>query len=116
MQSVSQAVANAFPVQKADNGYLKLPNGLILQWGKVASGWPGEGPYTVTFPVTFPNKCLNTQITVLSDGRKGSVNLDITIPVGTVRPVSFDALFNGIGYQGSTAADFKGFYWFAIGY
>nr|DAY07282.1 MAG TPA: tailspike protein [Caudoviricetes sp.] len=115
-QSVSQAVANAFPVQKADNGYLKLPNGLILQWGKVASGWPGEGPYTVTFPIAFPNKCLNTQITMWSDGRKGSVNLDITIPVGMIRPVSFDALFNGIGFPGSTAADLKGFYWFAIGY
>jgi hypothetical protein len=115
-QSVSQAVAGAFPVQKADNGYLKLPNGLILQWGKVASSWPGEGPYTVTFPITFPNKCLNTQITMWSDGRKGSVNLDITIPVGMIRPVSFDALFNGIGFPGSTAADLKGFYWFAIGY
>ena len=115
-QSVSQAVANAFPVQKADNGYLKLPNGLILQWGKVASGWPGEGPYTVTFPIAFPNKCLNTQITMWSEGRKGLVNLDITIPVGTVRPASFDALFNGIGFQGSTAADLKGFYWFAVGY
>ena len=115
-QTVSQAVANALPVQKADNGYLKLPNGLILQWGKVASGWPGEGPYTVTFPIAFPNKCLNTQVTVWSDGRKGSVNLDITIPVGTIRPASFDALFNGIGFQGSTAADLKGFYWFAIGY
>lgn len=115
-QSVSQAVAGAFPAQKADNGYLKLPNGLILQWGKVASGWPGEGPYTVTFPIAFPNKCLNTQVTVWSDGRKGSVNLDITIPVGTIRPASFDALFNVIGFQGSSAADLKGFYWFAIGY
>ena len=115
-QSVSQAVAGAFPVQKADNGYLKLPNGLILQWGKVASGWPGEGFYTVTFPIAFPAKCLNTQVTVWSDGRVGSVNLDVTIPVGTIRPVSFDALFNGIGFQGSTAADLKGFYWFAIGY
>lgn len=115
-QSVSQAVAGAFPVQKADNGYLKLPNGLILQWGKVASGWSGEGPYTVTFPVAFPNKCLNTQITVLSDGRKGSVNLDITIPVGTLKPTGFDAMFNAMAFQGSSAADLRGFYWFAVGY
>ena len=115
-QSVSQAVAGAFPAQKADNGYLKLPNGLILQWGKVASGWPGEGPYTVTFPIAFPNKCLNTQITVLSDGRKGSVNLDITIPVGTLKPTGFDAMFNAMAFQGSSAADLRGFYWFAIGY
>ena len=115
-QSVSQAVAGAFPAQKEDNGYLKLPNGLILQWGKVASGWPGEGPYTVTLPIAFPNKCLNTQITVLSDGRKGSVNLDITIPVGTLKPTGFDAMFNAMAFQGSSAADLRGFYWFAIGY
>ena len=115
-QSVSQAVASAFPAQKADNGYLKLPNGLIVQWGKVASGWPGEGPYAVTFPLAFPNKCLNTQITVLSDGRKGSVNLDITIPVGTLKPTGFDAMFNAMAFQGSSAADLRGFYWFAIGY
>ena len=115
-QSISQAVAGAFPVEKSDNGYLKLPNGLILQWGKVASGWPGEGPYTVTFPVAFPNNCLNTQITVLSDGRKGSVNLDITIPVGTLKPTGFDAMFNAMAFQGSSAADLRGFYWFAIGY
>ncbi|WP_153717700.1 gp53-like domain-containing protein [Eikenella corrodens] len=115
-QTVSQAVAGAFPVQKADNGYLKLPNGLILQWGKVASGWPGEGPYTVTFPVAFPNKCLNTQVTMWSDGRKGSVLLDITIPVGTLKPTGFDAMFNAMAFQGASAADLKGFYWFAIGY
>ena len=115
-QTLESKIAGIFSGQAQEIGYWRLSTGLILQWGKVASGWPGEGFYTVTFPVTFPNKCLNTQITVLSDGRKGSVNLDITIPVGTVRPVSFDALFNGIGYQGSTAADFKGFYWFAIGY
>ena len=115
-QSVSQAVDGVFPAQKVDNGYLKLPNGLILQWGKVASGWPGEGPYAVTFPIAFPDKCLNTQITVLSDGRKGSVNLDITIPVGTLKPTGFDAMFNAMAFQGSSAADLRGFYWFAIGH
>lgn len=115
-QSVSQAVAGAFTVEKSDNGYLKLPNGLILQWGKVNTTWPGEGPYAVTFPVAFPQKCLNTQITILSDGRKGSVNLDITIPVGTLKPTGFDAMFNAMAFQGSSAADLRGFYWFAIGY
>lgn len=115
-QTVSQAVAGAFPAQKEDNGYLKLPNDLILQWGRVNTTWPGEGPYAVTFPVAFPQKCLNTQITILSDGRKGSVSLDITIPVGTLKPTGFDAMFNAMAFQGSSAADLRGFYWFAIGY
>ena len=32
------------------NGWCKLPNGLILQWGK--------GPNRSTLPLTFPNKGL----------------------------------------------------------
>ena len=115
-QTLESKIAGIFSGQAQEIGYWRLSTGLILQWGKVVSGWPGEGFYTVTFPIAFPNKCLNTQVTVWSEGRVGSVNLDVTIPVGTVRPVSFDALFNGIGFQGSTAADLKGFYWFAIGY
>lgn len=115
-QTLESKIAGIFSGQAQEIGYWRLSTGLILQWGKVASSWPGEGPYTVTFPIAFPNKCLNTQVTVWSDGRVGSVSLDITIPVGTIRPASFDALFNGIGFQGSTAADLKGFYWFAIGY
>jgi hypothetical protein len=35
------------------NGYQKLPSGLIVQWGETAPATTS----TVTFPVTFPNKC-----------------------------------------------------------
>ena len=42
----------------ATNGYQKLHGGLIIQWGNNASG---EG--TATFPVAFPNRCLNVQVT-----------------------------------------------------
>lgn len=38
---------------KGVNGYTKLPNGLILQWGWIAT--PSEGGYVVTLPITFPN-------------------------------------------------------------
>lgn len=55
-QSVSQAVANAFPAQKADNGYLKLPNGLILQWVRINKPI-GSSAGTYNFPIAFPNMC-----------------------------------------------------------
>jgi hypothetical protein len=39
-----------FTNDKSGNGYQKLPNGLIIQWG-YSSGHP-------TFPIEFPNACL----------------------------------------------------------
>ena len=40
-----------FACQKNPNGYTRLPNGLILQWGSIAIGLPGER----AFPIAFPN-------------------------------------------------------------
>lgn len=46
---------------KSTNGYTKLPNGFILQWGEIvlsgasaqsSNAWP-------SFPVSFPNACIN---------------------------------------------------------
>lgn len=42
----------------AENGYTKLPNGMILQWGRF------NGTGDVVFPMTFPNTCLH----VFTDG------------------------------------------------
>ena len=63
--SSNQAVAlGQFDCLKNENGYTKLPNGLIMQWG-VASDWfdvPGglssANFYSVTFPISFPNQVL----------------------------------------------------------
>lgn len=38
-----------------DNGYTKLPNGLILQWGTNTIPASTEG-FTVTFPIAYPTK------------------------------------------------------------
>ena len=43
---------------KTQNGYQKLPSGVIIQWGMVA-----DGAVNVTFPVTFPTGCASLQIT-----------------------------------------------------
>nr|DAO17149.1 MAG TPA: putative tail fiber protein [Caudoviricetes sp.] len=40
-----------FQCSKAQNGYTKLPNGLILQWGSITEGVAGER----AFPIAFPN-------------------------------------------------------------
>lgn len=47
-------VCNIGSVSKATSGYSYLPNGMIMQWGITGSLGAG-GPYTVTFPLAFPN-------------------------------------------------------------
>lgn len=42
-----------FANSKSGNGYIKLPNGLIIQW---FSATGGSGTYS--FPITFPTACL----------------------------------------------------------
>ncbi|HWR09895.1 gp53-like domain-containing protein [Sporomusa sp.] len=44
------------------NGYVKFANGLILQWGISTSG------DNVTFPITFPNACLNVVAAAQTNG------------------------------------------------
>lgn len=39
------------------NGYHKFPSGLIIQWGSSAIATPASPVVTVTFPITFPNRC-----------------------------------------------------------
>lgn len=51
-------------VQKTQNGYLKLVNGLIFQWGYIQVVVGTYGANQATFPIPFPNACLNIQITL----------------------------------------------------
>ncbi len=44
----------AFVSSLSSTGFQKLPSGLIIQWGIVS----GASNYTVTYPVTFPNRSL----------------------------------------------------------
>lgn len=41
-----------WPGSKAGTGYIKLPNGLIIQWG--AATPPSNTGISITFPVAFP--------------------------------------------------------------
>ena len=47
-------------VSKSQNGYTKLPNGMIMQWGENVSIMRGDESKTISFPITFPNHCLGT--------------------------------------------------------
>ena len=50
--TVQSGPSASFGAQLADNGYQKLPSGLIIQWGIATTG----NTTMVTFPIAFPNK------------------------------------------------------------
>ena len=84
---------------KEPNGYTKLPNGLIMQWGRSTiqdDKWGVQAHY----PINFPNACLNVMAVPHSDGT--SPNISVT-----------DFTNTWVKIRGS-----GGFYcmWMAIGY
>lgn len=52
-------------VSFTDNGYQKLPSGIIIQWGKVDTTftWTTGNKVSVLFPIQFPNGCLTLSVT-----------------------------------------------------
>jgi len=58
-------------------GFTTLPGGIIAQWGIVTV--PSQavgimGPYTITFPKTFPSACFSVIITISDTGAGGGVS------------------------------------------
>ena len=53
----------------SDNGYIKLSNGLIVQWGRFRN----RPPYDYSYPIPFPNKCF---CVTLADVDKSSSELN----------------------------------------
>lgn len=86
------------------SGYVRLPNGLILQWGSSTIG------ATTTFPIAFPNSCFQvvaswTQIgAVTTAGRVSSIVVSARSTT-SFTTVVFD--YNSAGVNGIG--------WFAIG-
>ncbi|MDD3443206.1 MAG: hypothetical protein PHW89_08080 [Sulfurimonas denitrificans] len=82
------------------NGYQKLSNGLIIQWGD--SGIVAS----VTFPIAFPTACKNIQIAFKNEGT------GTTFVSGYLSADSITA--SGFTYGYTTASISR--FWFAIGY
>lgn len=54
-----------------ENGWTKLPNGLIMQWGTLT---PSSRETEVTLPIKFPNSILNTIASIGEDFTDSSYN------------------------------------------
>jgi microcystin-dependent protein len=96
-------------VSQAGNGYVKLPNGLIIQWGKTT----GTGQRAVTFPIPFPTGVHRVLATMSDDAVSTttlySVNTSFISPSGCrVTPQFFNGTTIGIASEQAS--------WIAIGY
>lgn len=82
---------NDFLNLKSENGYQKLPGGLIIQWGLST----GASSRTATFPIAFPNECLNISgstymslITFQTCSFRNATNQNFGIQTGDVNNVA----------------------------
>ena len=92
---------------QTQNGYQKLPSGLIFQWGQATfnetTGQPGE---VITLPIAFPNAFLRITGT---DGGYGANSIGITIISKSQFKCWGRIVENGVFSD-------TGFHWIAIGY
>ena len=101
-QTVAQALASAMPVVKSETGYVKLPNGLIIQWGLASDNGDPKN-----FPIAFPNKAL----ILVGSAKWGAASKETSINANIIDNARF-TMINGNGYDNDTSPN----YWIAIGY
>ena len=97
------------------NGFIKLANGLILQWGTSAVGMANYSAQTINFPTAFATACFSVQITaktatVMTNGAAGYEN-GIKLN-GNPTTTSFSVYCN---WAGNLAGGIVYPTWFAIG-
>lgn len=96
---------------KANNGWTKLPNGLILQWGRYNTVInPGDVSVVITLPVAFPTAIYGA----IAAPRNNTPNATNGC-WADVEALSLSQLTVFANYCGSGTSQLNGFFWFAIG-
>ena len=101
-QTIAQALAAAMPAVKSETGYMKLPNGLIIQWGLASDNGDPKN-----FPIALPNKAL----VLVGSAKWGAASNETSINAKILDNARF-TMINGSGYDNDTSPN----YWIAIGY
>ncbi len=97
------STSSQFAHSNGASGYMRLPGGLIIQWGKDTLGIT---PVVVTFPIVFPTACFSV---VATDFGNGCLNVAAT----TQNATNFTA-YAREGYGGPLSiCDYN---WIAIGH
>jgi len=110
------AVRNSFSGVSAENGWCKLPNGLILQWGKITlPNLTNEKTGVCTLPVTFPHAVFS----IIIGGVSGSISQDGNSQEGfsiTQQTTSNFTWVSSWEYRNKDAFNNAPAQWIAIGY
>ena len=89
------ATLEDFGGKLSGNGWTRLPNGLILQWGTANGGW-------VNFPIAFPNACFSV---VGTQGQGGDYEPYVIYNISNTR----------FYHKGRVEHEANGAHWMAIG-
>lgn len=96
---------------KTATGYMKFPNGIILQWGGVNAG----NGTLVTLPIAFPNAVVSNICTLASNGSIGT--LISTVEVTNTSLTGFRLYVSAQAPSGGAwATSTHSVSWIAIGY
>tara|TARA_R110002020_G_scaffold338613_1_gene553920 strand:- start:207 stop:755 length:549 start_codon:yes stop_codon:yes gene_type:complete len=113
----------------SDSGFVRLPGGMLMQWGVVGKPGHTSGYLSTTakvnFPVTFPNKVLSVVATYVhadptDTGGLGDINATIVagesyaLSVAGQIAMRHPVKTTGVTFTTDTGAD--AFYWIAIGF
>lgn len=115
--------ASAFPFKdiflsvasKSINGYTKLPNGLILQWGKISADPNISSMQYPNFPIAFPNSVL----TVVGNTSCYDSNTNTRLMASQVlmnNKYNFKYRIMKIGLPQESTISIVEIWWIAIGY
>lgn len=101
---------------KNPNGYTKLPNGLILQWGKMYKEGEEARSFEIypNFPISFPNACLTFVCTVGGEDQFTNQR-DMVYYAVALHQTQFKVRASSTGEYAHTV-ERAHIQWFAIGY
>ncbi len=105
-----EVVAADFAAALNQNGYQKLPSGYIEQWGLYNSSITSEEAVNITFPMEFPDSCLNLTLTGINSASNS--NRDGFMQVVSVTATGATCFLQAGAYSN---ARLDGFFWRAIG-
>lgn len=95
----------------ANNGYCKLTNGLILQWGRYTAAInPGDVSVPISFPVAFPTAVYHAM--VCPRNNTPNTNNGCWAEVQALTTTQLTVFAN---YAGGGASQLNGFFWIALG-
>lgn len=108
---------NDFNGSFATNGFMRL-KGFLIQWGFTAGPPTLPSFFTTTFPIQFPNTCLQVIGSAHSEANLSYNIFETDVRLNSFGPSTATWLlgFVGDGQVGSGGAQKPGVHWVALGY